>query len=270
MSLKIPALKPILKEVAATAAILWQKGWAERNAGNISVNVTTLIKPMDYLTDKKLREIALPDSFPELCGQILLFSASGSRMRDLAKNPAKHLICLRINSPGSTARIIPLTERPQANHPTSELPTHLLVQQQFLLHRPGITTLLHSHATELIALSLHPGLQTKEMYNQTLLSMHPETVIFLPEGVGFVPYTMPGTPEIARLTAIEFQKHRAVLWQKHGGLACGNSPQDALDNLDIAAKAARIFLMCRSAGFEPEGMKTEETDKIREAYSGLF
>jgi len=270
MNLKIPVLKPVLKEIATTADILWQKGWAERNAGNISVNVTSLLKPMDYLTDKKYKEIPLPDAFPELCGHIILFSASGSRMRDVAANPSGNIVCLRINAPGNTADIIPLTNRPKTHNPTSELPTHLLMQQQFVLHNPGITTLLHTHATELIALSLHPKIQTKEALNEVILSMHPETVVFLPEGIGFVPFTMPGSPEIADLTAKEFLGHKTVIWQKHGGLACGRNPQDALDNLDIAAKAARIFLMCRSAGYEPEGMKPAETENMRKAYSGLF
>ena len=33
-------LKEQLDEVAEIAGYLWQKGWAERNAGNISINIT--------------------------------------------------------------------------------------------------------------------------------------------------------------------------------------------------------------------------------------
>ena len=35
-----PALKAAVWQVAETAGYLWTKGWAERNGGNITVNVT--------------------------------------------------------------------------------------------------------------------------------------------------------------------------------------------------------------------------------------
>jgi rhamnulose-1-phosphate aldolase len=35
-------LKTIILETAEIAGYLWQRGWAERNAGNISVNITEI------------------------------------------------------------------------------------------------------------------------------------------------------------------------------------------------------------------------------------
>ena len=35
-----PALAAEVDKVAETAGYLWQKGWAERNGGNITVNIT--------------------------------------------------------------------------------------------------------------------------------------------------------------------------------------------------------------------------------------
>lgn len=35
-----PALTAEVEKVAETAGYLWQKGWAERNGGNITVNIT--------------------------------------------------------------------------------------------------------------------------------------------------------------------------------------------------------------------------------------
>ena len=35
-----PGLKHQVDQVAEAAGYLWQKGWAERNGGNITVNVT--------------------------------------------------------------------------------------------------------------------------------------------------------------------------------------------------------------------------------------
>ena len=41
------ALKTELEKLAGIAEILWQKGWAERNAGNISADVTELCSHLD-------------------------------------------------------------------------------------------------------------------------------------------------------------------------------------------------------------------------------
>ena len=38
-----PALRAEVEKVAEVAGFLWQKGWAERNGGNITVNVTELV-----------------------------------------------------------------------------------------------------------------------------------------------------------------------------------------------------------------------------------
>ena len=38
-----PALAAVIDQVAEVAGYLWQKGWAERNGGNITVNVTDLV-----------------------------------------------------------------------------------------------------------------------------------------------------------------------------------------------------------------------------------
>lgn len=38
-----PALAADIAQVAEAAGYLWQKGWAERNGGNITVNITDKI-----------------------------------------------------------------------------------------------------------------------------------------------------------------------------------------------------------------------------------
>ena len=38
-----PALKQALDEVAEVAGYLWQKGWAERNGGNLTLNITEFV-----------------------------------------------------------------------------------------------------------------------------------------------------------------------------------------------------------------------------------
>ena len=52
-----PALAAEVEKTAEVAGYLWQNGWAERNGGNITVNITDLI---DDEVRAKLSRLALP------------------------------------------------------------------------------------------------------------------------------------------------------------------------------------------------------------------
>ena len=52
-----PALEAEVMKIAEVAGYLWQNGWAERNGGNITVNVTDFVddemKQMPAISDVK-------------------------------------------------------------------------------------------------------------------------------------------------------------------------------------------------------------------------
>ena len=82
-----PGLSEAVRQVAETAGYLWEKGWAERNGGNITVNITEYV-------DEQMR--ALPAICePRPIGKVLShlsgcwFYCKGTqkRMRDLARDP---------------------------------------------------------------------------------------------------------------------------------------------------------------------------------------
>ena len=65
-----PALKKEVEKIAEVAGYLWQNGWAERNGGNITVNVTDLvddeIKALPAISEVKqigTKEEVLPGLF---------------------------------------------------------------------------------------------------------------------------------------------------------------------------------------------------------------
>ena len=60
-------LEKIIKNAAEVAWILWERGWAESSAGNISVNVTEHI-PEDIKELNKAPLRNLDKSYPELSG----------------------------------------------------------------------------------------------------------------------------------------------------------------------------------------------------------
>jgi rhamnulose-1-phosphate aldolase len=123
--------------------------------------------------------------------------------------------------------------------------------------------ILHTHASELVALTQHPAIKDADTINRILWGMHPETAVFIPKGIGFVPYIMPGSEEIAIRTLAELANFDIVLWEKHGVFAIGQNVLDCFDNIDIACKSAHIYLTCKAAGFEPEGLKDAQLEALR-------
>ena len=256
-------LEFVMNDIAEIAQYLWNRGWAERNAGNFSIDVT------GFFNDKELEHFSLYPFFPlniaypSLAHKLLLISGTGTRMRDVAKNPSECICYVYINDSGSAFHIIGSTPEDNTVKPTSELATHLAIQQMLVLGNSSEKVVLHAHVTELIALTHLSAYKTEEAINSLLWGMHPETILFVPDGVGFIPYTLPGTDHIALATIKELGKHKAIVWEKHGCMAVGNTLADAFDTLDILAKSAKIYFLCKSAGLDPEGLTPGQLNEIR-------
>jgi rhamnulose-1-phosphate aldolase len=122
---------------------------------------------------------------------------------------------------------------------------------------------LHTHPAELITLTHLPEYREEAALNQVLWCVHPEVKYNLPKGVGFVPYAVPGSEELAQATLKCFQRgYPLVLWEIHGSVSRAKMPMEAFDLVDIANKAASIALMCRSVGHTPTGLSKEKLDEL--------
>jgi rhamnulose-1-phosphate aldolase len=260
-------IRTVIEQIAATAGILWDRGWAERNAGNISVNITGIAenKLQELFTDSPVIPFDPPGY--RLEEMTFILTATGSRMRELAERPEEHLCFIRTGKDGNDYRQFCLCPGTGDIQPTSELPAHLMIHEMLLKKPDGQKAVVHTHATELIALTHFPEFRSEEAINRLLWRMHPETIIFLPEGAAFVPFTIPGTRAIAEATRAGLEKHNVVIWEKHGVFATGRDVAEAFDHIDLLTKAARIWLTCRSAGFDPVGLSDEQLAEIKKAYN---
>ena len=72
-----PALAAEVDKVAEVAGYLWQKGWAERNGGNITVNVTEHVD--DVIRCDGAGQRAFPDRHHAAPPQGVLFLLQGHR-----------------------------------------------------------------------------------------------------------------------------------------------------------------------------------------------
>ena len=260
---KRAALKAEIDKVAEVAGYLWTKGWAERNGGNITINITQWV-------DEEMRELPaitepkpIGTTLPRLKGCWFYCKGTGRRMRDLARRPMEN---------GSIIRILPdcahygiVADAPVA--PTSELPSHLSVHDYLLAKGSPYRASLHTHPIELVALTHSPKWMEKDVATRMLWSMIPETKAFCPRGLGMVPYMLPSSVELADATirAID-QDYDVVMWEKHGVFAVDTDIMSAFDQVDVLNKAAQIYISARNMGFEPDGMTDAQMQELSQAF----
>ena len=144
-----PALAAEVEKVAEVAGYLWQKGWAERNGGNITVNIT------EYVDDDIKAMPAISEVFPigavlpNLKGCYFYCKGTNMRMRDLARRPMENGSIIRILEDCASYVII----ADNAVKPTSELPSHLSVHNYLISKGSPYKASVHTHPIELVAMS---------------------------------------------------------------------------------------------------------------------
>ena len=258
-----PQLAAEVNKVAEVAGYLWQKGWAERNGGNITVNVTNFvdeaIKALPAISEVKPIGITLP----HLKGGYFYCKGTGKRMRDLARWPMDNGSIIRILD--DCASYVIIADNPV--QPTSELPSHLAVHNRMLEVGSPYNATVHTHPIELVAMSHTKKFLEKDVLTRLLWSMIPETKAFCPLGLGVVPYELPGSEALANATMRELEDYDVVLWEKHGVFAKGLDVMDAFDQIDVLVKSADIYVKSKCMGFEPDGMSDEQMKEMSVAFN---
>lgn len=250
-----------INDVADVACMLWQKGWAERNGGNITINVTDCFST-DFVPAFLTEPIALGQTLSAIAGMFFYCKGTGKRMRDLARQPMQNGSIIRISKDGQTYRIL----ADEVVMPTSELPSHLMVHNYLVESGSDYKATVHTHPIELVAMSHIREFLNSERITKTLWSMIPETLAFAPLGLGVVPYDVPGSLDLAKATLKMVQNYDVTLWEKHGVFAVGKDVMDAFDQIDVLNKAAQIYMCCQSMGHEPEGMSIEQMTRVQQIF----
>lgn len=257
-----PALAAEIDKVAEVAGYLWQKGWAERNGGNITINIT------EHVDDEMRRMPALSQPYaigtvlPRLKGGWFFCKGTNRRMRDLARRPMENGSVIRILDDCASYEIV--ADAPVK--PTSELASHLAMHDKMIADGKGYKAAVHTHPIDLVAMTHNPEFLKKDVLTDLLWSMIPETRAFCPKGLGIVPYKMPSSVELAEATVEALGEYDVVMWEKHGVCAVGPDIFEAFDQVDVLSKAAQIYLTAKSMGFEPTGTTREQMDELQRAF----
>jgi rhamnulose-1-phosphate aldolase len=255
-------VKEQIAEVAEVAGYLWQKGWAERNGGNITINITDEVDDEIRRLPAISERIAIGRTLPHLKGKFFFCKGTNKRMRDLARRPMENGSVIRITDDCAHYEII----ADQPVKPTSELASHLSIHNYLIGKGSNYKAALHTHPIDLVAMTHHAPFLKKDVLTNLLWSMIPETRAFCPRGLGITTYQLPGSFALADASIKELEEYDVVMWEKHGVVAVGENIMEAFDMVDTLSKSAQIYLTAKSMGFEPKGMSAEEMQEIKEVF----
>ena len=259
------AVKKEVEKVREASQYLWQREWAERNGGNISVDLTDIFGEVGTV---EAAEKKLPLQLPmESAGRIYYVKGTGQRIREL-RDPDYAGCILRINDKADGYQIIWGGEASENFAPTSEFISHIKILVAKNKSGSNHKSVVHTHPLELIALSHHSDIaKSSELYTYTCWKMLPEVRAFVPRGIGMIPYCLPSSEELADKTTEALLVNDVAIWEKHGATASGADVLEAFDYIDVANKGAKLYLMCTAAGYEPEGVSKESMDILKQEFN---
>jgi rhamnulose-1-phosphate aldolase len=238
---------------------------SEGAAGNISVYMGWKVDPRRRFP--LVDTIELPIAIPELAGGAFLFTGSGRRLREIIQDPAANLGFVVIGKDGKTGELYTSTRRLFARV-TSEFNSHLAVHRdQIKITGTNFHTVIHAQPPNLTYLSHIPKYQDQLYLNRHLLRWQPELIVNLPEGVGYVPFCVPGSPALMEATVKALRTYRVIVWAKHGVMARSDtSVKRASDRIEYAETAAHYEYRNLSNQEQGEGLSVEEIRSICSAF----
>lgn len=243
MSTKKALEAPFIQEMMEVTQVMWRNGWDERNGGNISYRLDKdeIAKYLDLNDIKRTIELDFP--IKELANEYFIVTGSGKFFRNVIKYPEDTLAVLKVAEDGNSVELLWGLEN--GDSPTSELPSHFMSHIERLKQDPDHRVIMHSHTTNIIAMTFVHDLSPKE-FTKTLWKMCTECIVVFPEGVSLLPWMVPGSTAIGEATAKEMKEHRLVVWPHHGIFGTGDSLDDAFSLIETAEKAAEVYMSVAS------------------------
>ncbi len=268
MTLEVPypELREILEAIGEAGSRLSQINASEGSAGNISVYIGWEMDPRR--TFPIASEMDLPYEIPELAGKHLLVTGSGRRLYDIIDDPYANLGCLQVQ-PGGKKGTLYRSPRCLFQRLTSELNSHLAVHRdQVKMNGTNFQTIIHAQPPHLTYLSHIPSYRDEKYLNQHVLRWQPELIVHFPEGIGILPFILPGSPALMVPTYESLRKHSIVVWGKHGVMARSDeSVKRACDCIEYAETGARYEYLNLVNHEMGEGLTVEEIRSICSMYN---
>jgi rhamnulose-1-phosphate aldolase len=260
-----PDLDELFADIGEAGLRLSEIEASEGAAGNISLYIGW---PLEVghrfpLTE----EFELPQPTPALAGKLVIVTGSGRRLRDIRGDPVANLGMVAIAADGQAARLH-TSPRRRFTRVTSEFNSHLAVHADRVASTgTNFQALVHAQPPHLVYLSHIPAYRDQGWLNRRLLRWEPETIVQFPEGIGVLPFLLPGSPALMEANVTHLREHRIVLWSKHGVMARSETAvTHATDLIEYAETAARYEYMDLVNGSRAEGLTQGELRAVVQAF----
>lgn len=130
-----------IEKVREVSQYIWQREWAERNGGNISVDVTDIIGDVDAESSEQPLPMAMPSS---CAGRIYYVKGTGQRIREL-REPDYAGCILQINQTADGFAILWGGKAAQNFAPTSEFISHIKILEAKRATGSADKAVVHTH-----------------------------------------------------------------------------------------------------------------------------
>ena len=261
-----PTLDELIAQIGEAGARICAIDASEAGAGNISVFMAWDVDVRRHFPQEE--DFTLPEPAPALAGGTVLATGSGRRLRQIEADPLSAIGAVRIHEDGRTGTLHTAHSRRFARL-TSELNSHLAVHQD-QVERRGIDfqALVHAQPPHLTYLSHIPAYRDTERMNRAILRWEPETIVSLSQGIGVLPFFVPGSDQMGAANVAGLREHEIVLWSKHGTMSRSDvSVFRAVDRVEYAETAARYEYMDLLGGGRAEGLTREEIATVATTFS---
>lgn len=222
-------------------------GWHERNAGNLSYRLKSdeVEQLRDFFLDTPRAWVKIGVCEKDLSGEFFIITGSGKYMKNMAKDPANNFCIVEINNTGDAYRIVWGLEN--GGRPTSEFPTHFMGHAAIKRKSGGTHRVIyHAHTPYTIALSHILPLETNA-FSKFLWLSECECCAVFPDGVGILPWTLPGGVEIAKASCALLETHEAIFWAFHGMFASGPDFDYTFGLCHMIEKASQVGTIALSS-----------------------
>jgi rhamnulose-1-phosphate aldolase len=256
-----PPLEEFVAAIGETGRRLSEIAASEGAAGNISCFYGWNL-PVEEIFPESA-SMPLPQPVPEVGGGTIIVTGSGRRLREVARAPEENLAAVVIAEDGASARIH-TSPRKRFERVTSEFNSHLAVHCDCVKReKTNFHALVHAQPVHLTYLSHIARYQDEKYLNRHILRWEPEGIVTIPEGVGFLPFAVPGSDELMKANVESLRTHRIVLWAKHGVMARSDkSVKKACDLIEYAETGALYeYLNLTNHGLA-EGLSDDEIHRV--------
>ena len=181
----------------------YKLGWHERNGGNLTYRIKVdEIALIREGLDETTEDYPIGTSVPALANEYFLVTGSGKFFRNVDLDP--------LDSIG-------------------------------IIKNENYRVIYHCHATNVIALTFILPLKD-EIFTRELWEMATECPVVFPDGVGVVPWMVPGGRDIAIATSELMKKYDVAIWAHHGIFCAGSDFDITFGLAHTVEKSAAILV----------------------------